>query len=165
VVTGLCAIYVVALALLWWKQRSFIYPVSAVSGAASAPDQGSRVVRLTTEDGYDLQTIYRPARPGFPTVVFFHGNGDSLVGGQQATRVLAARGYGLLLPEYRGYGGNEGVPNEVGLYRDGKATLLWLASQGIRAEQTVVIGNSLGSGVATEIAATNHIGALVLVSG
>ncbi|WP_445193912.1 alpha/beta hydrolase [Sphingomonas sp. Tas61C01] len=165
VLIGLCAIYLGALALLWWKQRSFIYPVPAVSGAAPVVDQGSHPVRLATEDGYHLHAIYRPARSGLPTIVFFHGNGDSLAGSQQATRVLAALGYGLLLPEYRGYGGNEGVPSETGLYRDGRATLLWLVSEGIPAEQTIVIGNSLGSGVATEIAATNHVGALILISG
>jgi fermentation-respiration switch protein FrsA (DUF1100 family) len=165
VLIGFCAIYLGALALLWWKQRSFIYPVPPVSGAASGVDRGSQLVRLTTEDGYHLHAIFRPARPGLPTIIFFHGNGDTLAGSQQATRVLAAQGYGLLLPEYRGYGGNEGVPSETGLYRDGRATLLWLVSQGIWAERIVVIGNSLGSGVATEIAATNHIGALILISG
>ena len=81
------------------------------------------------------------------------------------TRFLAAQGYGLLLPEYRGYGGNPGSPSEQGLYRDGEAGLAWLAAKSVRADHVVIIGNSLGSGIATEVAARHKVGGLVLVSG
>lgn len=160
-----CVIYLAAIAWLWWNQRSFIYPAPTVhTREAVTPDIGSEVVRLTTDDGVNLYAFYRPARPGWSTIIFFHGNGDSLAGSQQATRLLAARGYGLLLPEYRGYGGNQGSPTERGLYYDGGAALSWLMSHGVAPDQTIVIGNSLGSGVATELASRNRLGALVLIS-
>ncbi|CAN5331617.1 hypothetical protein BH09PSE4_BH09PSE4_06440 [soil metagenome] len=159
-------LYLAVLAALYWNQRSFIYPAPANHSAAATPaERGAIDVRIATEDGLDLRAIYRPAPPGRPTVIFFHGNGDSLAGSQEATRGIASAGYGVLLPEYRGYGGNRGSPSEEGLYRDGRAALRWLASQGVRPEQTVLIGNSLGSGVATEMALQRRVGGLILISG
>lgn len=165
VVALFCVLYVGVLSWLWWKQRTFLYPAPAQSAeAAIRPEAGNSILRLKADDGVELYAFYRPARPGWPTLLFFHGNGDSLAGSQQATRALATRGYGLLLPEYRGYGGNAGAPTERGLYRDGAAALNWLTAHGIPGAKTIVIGNSLGSGVATEVAGAHPVGALVLIS-
>jgi pimeloyl-ACP methyl ester carboxylesterase len=100
-----------------------------------------------------------------PTIVFFHGNGDTTAGSRVATQAFARAGYGLLLPEYRGYAGNPGSPSEEGLYKDGRAALQWLLGHGVQGPQIVLMGNSLGSGVATEMAAEHRVAALVLVSG
>jgi len=78
---------------------------------------------------------------------------------------LAAKGYGLLLAGYRGYDGNTGSPTEHGLYADGRSALEWLSGQGVPGSDTVLVGNSLGSGPATELAATSPIAGLVLISG
>lgn len=158
------AMYAGGLTWLYQKQRTFLYPAPIGPASIAAPAPGSHEVHLVTADGLHLRAIHRPARSGRPTILFFHGNGDSLAGSQQATRQFAAHGYGLLLPEYRGYGGNAGSPSEEGLYHDGEAAIRWLADQGIAPQRTIVVGNSLGSGVATELAARHRVGALVLVS-
>ncbi|WP_442680878.1 alpha/beta hydrolase [Sphingomonas sp. ASY06-1R] len=151
---------------LYAKQRTLIYP-APLDGAAMAlsAEAGMRAVSLTTTDGIVLRALYRPSQGGRPTILFFHGNGDSLAGSRAATALFAAQGYGLLLPEYRGYAGNPGRPSEEGLYRDGAAALRWLATHGTPPSRTIVMGNSLGSGVATEMAATHRVAGLVLVSG
>jgi pimeloyl-ACP methyl ester carboxylesterase len=159
------ALYIGLIAWLYWNQRRFIYPAPAGDNIAWKPEAGSHTVQIRTIDHLDVRAIYRPARSGRPTILFFHGNGDSLAGSEEATRLFAAQGYGLLLPEYRGYGGNPGSPSEAGLYRDGAAALEWLATQGITAGHTIVIGHSLGSGIASELAATHPVGALVVISG
>jgi fermentation-respiration switch protein FrsA (DUF1100 family) len=166
VLAAMGMLYLGAIGWLYAKQRDLIYP-APVDGAAMAlsAGDGMRAVRLTTTDGIGLRALYRPAQRGRPTILFFHGNGDSLAGSRAATALFAAQGYGLLLPEYRGYAGNPGSPSEQGLYRDGAAALRWLAAQGTPPDRTILIGNSLGSGVATEMAATHRVAALVLVSG
>src|SRR5437867_7938918 len=77
---------------------------------------------------------------------------------------FGADGYGVLLVEYRGYGGNPGSPSEAGLYHDGRAALAFLEREGITGRRLVLYGESLGSAVAVQLAATREVGALVLES-
>ncbi|GAA0329378.1 hypothetical protein GCM10009087_44480 [Sphingomonas oligophenolica] len=155
-------LYLVAVGALFLFQRSLFYPMPKAIPVRPA---GFDDVRIRTNDGLELRAFYRPAKPGLPTLLFFHGNGSDIEGSLYATRLLVAQGYGALLPEYRGYGGNPGSPSEQGLYQDGEAALTWLEARGLAAARIVVIGNSLGSGVATEMAARHRISGLALVSG
>ena len=159
---GLSALYLVILLGLFLVQRTLLFPAP---GEAGTELPGYLAARLDTEDGLRLAAAYRPGSASLPTIVFFHGNGDSLAGADEATRAIGAAGYGLLLVEYRGYAGNPGSPGEQGLYRDGRAALAWLKQRRVSPGCIVVIGNSLGSGVATEIAAGAPVAGLVLVSG
>lgn len=156
-------IYLLILAGLFCFQRSFFYP--APRTVIARPEAGFEDIRIVTIDGLKLRAFYRPARAGLPTLIFFHGNASDLAAGEYATRGLVAQGYGVMLPEYRGYGGNPGSPDEQGLYRDGEAALSWLAAKGVPSGRVVAIGNSLGSGVATEMAARHRLAGLVLISG
>jgi fermentation-respiration switch protein FrsA (DUF1100 family) len=158
------ALYVAVVGLLFVKQRAMIYP-GAQRAVDRSPIPGFTEAMLRTADGLELRALHAPARKGLPTLVFFHGNGDNLGGAVAATRMLGAAGYGLLLPEYRGYGGNPGAPSEAGLYADGEAALAWLGQHAVPVQQTVLLGNSLGSGVATELAMRHQVAGLVLISG
>ncbi len=151
------------LVLLFTMQRSIFYP--APRDYPTTAPEGFAMVETRTSDGLRLTAAYRPARPGKPTLVFFHGNGDSLAGAAVATQALVAIGYGAMLVEYRGYAGNPGSPSEEGLYRDGEAALAWLDERGLRTESLILIGNSMGSGTATELASRHPVRALILVSG
>lgn len=159
----LLMLVVAVTAILYTQQRRLIFPAPA-SYPETAP-AGFRLVHTATDDGLRLSAFHRAAEPGRRTLLFFHGNGDNLLGAIQATRGPAAVGHGLLLAEYRGYGGNPGSPSEAGLYRDGEAAMRWLAAEGVAARDIVVVGNSIGSGPATEIAARHDVSALMLVSG
>ena len=150
-------------AVLYFGQRYFIYP--APRQIMAEPPPGYRFVQTRTSDGLSLRTAYIPAKDAKPTLLFFHGNGDSIAGADVATRLLVDNGYGALLIEYRGYAGNPGSPNEDGLYRDGEAAIEWLSGEGIGVDEIIMIGNSLGSGPATEMALRHDPAALVLISG
>jgi uncharacterized protein len=154
---------VAATALLYAQQRRLIFPAPAQYPQAAPP--GLRLVSTQTDDGLRLSAFYRAAQPGQRTILFFHGNGDNLLGAIEATRGPAANGNGLLLVEYRGYGGNPGSPGEAGLYRDGEAAMRWLNDAGVAARDVIVVGNSIGSGPATEMALRHDVAALMLVSG
>lgn len=154
-------LYLAAVLLLFLAQRAMIYP--APKGPAEIPAGFERVV-LHTDDGLALTAAWRPAAPGRRTVLFFHGNGDSLPGAAFATRQLAAAGYGLLLADYRGYSANPGKPSEDGLIRDGEAALAFLKTKGLPPKSLVLMGASLGTGVATQLAKAHPPAALVLAS-
>ena len=161
---ALAVSYLAVTALAFVFQRKLIYfpsPERPVLSAAAAETYSE--VTLTTADGFDLLAWYAPPGHGEAAVlVYFHGNAE-LIGDRAGKMVpYLGAGYGALLVEYRGYGGNPGRPSEAGLTRDGHAALDWLAAHGVAAARVIVYGSSLGSGVAVELAATRRLAALVL---
>lgn len=153
--------YAIMIAILWAMQDRFIYPAPQY---AVEPLPGFSAITLNTDDGLQLRAFKRPADEGRPTLVYFHGNGGTLLAATRATRTLAEAGFGLLLVEYRGYGGNPGSPSEQGFYRDGRAAFAWLASQGIAPQHTIIVGNSIGSGTAVQMAREFSPRALMLTA-
>lgn len=136
--------------LLYTYQRELIYPVPEVDRAVPA---GFQHISYATEDGLTLSAGYRPARPGMPTLLFFHGNSVDWQSTEHTTELAVARGYGVLAAEYRGYGGNPGTPSEAGLYADGRAALAWLQAQGVPLDH------------ARQLAAANPAARLVTLPG
>jgi fermentation-respiration switch protein FrsA (DUF1100 family) len=155
------AAYLLVVAAMFALQRQLIYP--APDRAPPLPAGFERLVLRNAPD-LRLEAAWREPAPGMPTVVFLHGNGDSWQGGAAATEALAQEGLGVLLAGYRGYSDNSGDPDESGLYADGAAALDWLNRRGLPDRRVIIIGNSLGSGVATELARKRPPAALILVS-
>ncbi len=164
VIVVLVAIYGGLLALVYVTQRSFIYlpdgrrPDLALSGAAGIFE----AVSLKATDGIATISWYRPAREGTPTLVLFQGNAGNIADRLFKVLPFLQDGWGVLLVGYRGYGGNPGQPTEAGLYADGRAALGYLAQQGVVPGRLVLYGESLGSGVAVQMASEFAAGALVL---
>ncbi|MEG3147330.1 alpha/beta fold hydrolase [Sphingomonas sp. RT2P30] len=159
------ALYIAVLAGLYVKQRDLIYPGAGGHRGLVASEVDFEEVMLTTADGLHLRALYRAPRAGMPTVLMFHGNGHAVSGSAAAMRPLIGDGYGLLLSEYRGFGGNPGKPSEQGLYRDARAAWGWLRAKGVAPDRIVLLGYSLGSGVAAQLALEHPPRALVLVAG
>lgn len=159
------ALYGAVLAGLYVKQRDLIYPGAGSHRGLVASEEGFDEVMLTTADGLHLRALYRAPRAGMPTLLMFHGNGESVAGSAAAMRPLIGDGYGMLLSEYRGFGGNPGQPDEQGLYRDARAAWGWLRAKGVAPDRIVLLGYSLGSGVAAQLALEHRPRALVLVAG
>lgn len=162
---AIALLYLALLAALYGMQRRLIYPGWWRGTAAVTPDlAGYRDVAITTADGLRGRLLYHPPREGKPVVLFFHGNGDSVLGSVVSVEALVAAGYGAVLPEYRGYDGNPGEPSEQGLYADGRAARAWMAANGIAPDRTIVMGYSIGTGIAAQIALEMRPRALVLVA-
>lgn len=158
-------IYLAVVGLLYTFQRRLIYPGWYFGTAAVDPDRaGYRDIAVTTSDGVRGRLLYHPPQPGKPVILFFHGNGDSVLGSVVAVHSLVAAGYGAVLPEYRGFDGAAGIPDEAGLYKDARAARAWMAANGIGPGRTVVIGYSLGTGVAAQMALEQQPRALILVA-
>ena len=69
-----------------------------------------------------------------------------------------------MLISWRGFSGNKGSPTEKNLYQDAEAAIKWLNEQKIENEQIILYGESLGSGVAVEIAKKNDFNGIILES-
>ena len=146
-------IYCLFVACLYLFQRRILFVPGKVSPdrqEAGVPDM--REIDLSSADGLRLRAWYRGATDSRPTIVYFQGNAGSIAGRGFKARAFIDRGYGVLLVGYRGYGGNPGVPSESGLILDGRAALSFLQAEGVSAKDTVLYGESLGSGIAVALA-------------
>lgn len=164
VLIGAAALYLAALGYLWATQRSHVFrpgngPLDLINSTVASY---MREETIHTADGLVLTAWYAPARPGQRTIVYIHGNAGTLGDRHERVQPYLERGFGMLLVGYRGYGGNPGEPTEAGLYDDGRAHLDWLIGQGVRQDEVVLYGESLGAAVATQLATERKAAALVL---
>ncbi|MGH6813953.1 MAG: alpha/beta hydrolase [Methylocella sp.] len=159
------AIYVLMLAgLAVFQRRLQYFPDRHLVDPAQAGMSGVEDLRLTTDDGETLVAWYVPAKDGHPLILYFHGNGGALADRVPRFRALTASGYGLLAISYRGYGGSTGSPTQTGLMEDGETAYLEARARGYGGDRIVLMGESLGTGVAIALAATHEAAALVLDS-
>ncbi|HEY1751165.1 MAG TPA: alpha/beta hydrolase [Caulobacteraceae bacterium] len=159
----LAVLWGLAVAAAYVFQRDLLYhpdPVLRDPDPAGPPVQ---VGRLTTRDGEHLVAWWLPPKPSQPAILYFGGNGDSLIGETDRLRIIARAGVGVLAVAYRGYSGSSGHPTEAGLHADAEAAYAWLAAR-YPPGMIVIEGHSLGSGVAVRLAAGHPARALVLVS-
>jgi fermentation-respiration switch protein FrsA (DUF1100 family) len=158
-------IFVMLILLMYLFQRQLIYfPSQEVPQLHDYQANDMRVITLNTQDGLVLNSWYKPAKTDQPTVLYLHGNAGHIGGRMALARQFMDAGLGLLLLEYRGYGGNKGRPSEKGLYEDGLAGMRFLHQRGIKSEHIALYGESLGTGVATKLAVENRVCAVVLQS-
>jgi fermentation-respiration switch protein FrsA (DUF1100 family) len=164
IVITIVTLYGAATLGLYAFQRDIIYIGSHAALARPALRRPSafRDVTVTTDDHLTLTGWYAPATAKPLTIVYFHGNGDTVGSSTPVAAPYVAAGYGFLITEYRGYAAMPGQPTEAGLYADARAFLNTLITSGVREEDIVVFGYSLGTGVATEMATEFHLRGIML---
>ncbi|PWJ16230.1 alpha/beta hydrolase [Jannaschia seohaensis] len=141
-------LYLLAVGGLWAFQETFIFPGwDGPSAAQVAAVPGLEEIVIPGE--VPLRAWTRPPGPGAPTIVVFHGNAGTQWSQLEA---FAARDWGILIAAYRGFAGNSGAPSEAGLYADAEAVLAHAAATGLAPADTVLYGESLGTGVAARMA-------------
>ena len=154
--------------VIWLAQRSLIYfPDGHLPSPVAVGLSRAEVVGFQTEDGLDLSAWLVPASesPANRTIVVFNGNGGNRSYRARLAATFAEYGWSTLLMDYRGYGGNPGLPTEIGLERDARAALKFLASRGdVDLTRIVYFGESLGAAVAVRLAVDFPPAALILRS-
>ena len=162
---ALAAVYLGALGLVFMLQRQYIYlPDERRADLVAAGAVGLlEEVPLTAADGVKTVSWFHPPEaPGRPVLVFLHGNAGNIADRVFKIASFVGEGWGVMLVGYRGYGGNPGKATERGLYADARAALAFLGKRDIVPARLVLYGESLGSGIATEMALGTDAGALVL---
>jgi fermentation-respiration switch protein FrsA (DUF1100 family) len=121
---------------------------------------------LRAKDGKTVHVLHFRTPGAKRTLVHFHGNADTIRSMGGVASDLQGYGFDVMLVEYRGYGASrdQGPPSEKGLYLDAEAALDALAAEGVGADRVVLWGTSLGTGVATEMAARGRGRGLILVT-
>jgi len=156
------------LVLLWAGQRSLLYlPLGSVLPPAEAGVPEAEPFSVVTPDGLSLGAWFLPApsHSARATVIVFNGNAGNRSYRAPLARALADAGFHVCLSDYRGYGGNPGSPSEIGLLMDARAIHAAVAARpDVDARRIILLGESLGTGVAVAIAGEAKPMAVVLRS-
>lgn len=144
--------YAAACVALYFGQRSFIY--FPQPRTLATPTE-----LFTMADGTAVEVTVR-SRPGSDALLYFGGNAED-VSRQLPVLAQAFPDHAIYLMHYRGYSGSEGKPSEAALVGDA-LTLFDRVHE--RHERVWVVGRSLGSGVAVQLAAARPVHRLVLVT-
>jgi pimeloyl-ACP methyl ester carboxylesterase len=157
--------YLAVLGVLYAVQRPLLYG-SEINRVKVTPAQAgvaqAQAETLTTVDGEKLSAWFvAPTDAGKPVYLYFHGKEGSLRQRVRPIQSMAAGGSGVLAIDYRGFGASSGEPTEAGLYEDGEAAYNWLRAR-VAASRIILVGESLGTGVAVWLAAREPAAALIL---
>jgi fermentation-respiration switch protein FrsA (DUF1100 family) len=158
------AIYLCFVVVVYFAQSYLIYhPVGKLGTPAGKNLPEMTEITIDTHDGLDLAAWFaKPSKDKDKVVVFFHGNAGNASGRQPKIKEFLNKGYGFLMVEYRGYGGNPGKPNEIDNKKDAQAAIRYLKEQGYNQNDLVLYGESLGTGIATYIASETAPAAVIL---
>jgi len=152
-ISVLALIYIALCAILFFNQRSMIYvpqPRTVIDGSTmlTLPVDGAKVLVTTVP------------RPGAHALIYFGGNAEDVSYGLPALEA-AFPGHAIYLMHYRGYGGSSGNPTEAALFSDAIALFDKVHAE---HQSILVVGRSLGSGVATYLASVRPVARLALVT-
>jgi fermentation-respiration switch protein FrsA (DUF1100 family) len=151
-------------AVMYLAQRKLLYfPETLRTPPAAVGLPAAEEITLDTTDGEHVIAWHVPPRANSAVVIYFHGNGGSLRLRNERFQKITANGTGLVALSYRGYGGSSGSPTESGLLADADAAYAFAIAR-YPAERIVLWGESLGSGVATALAAKSKVGRVILES-
>ncbi len=162
---GFFGFFLLWIVFLYFMQNKMVYFPPELSAIDFSIIKGFEQQEVETADGLKIKGYYLAPQKSKPIILEFHGNASHPAWEAAKFRDLVNNeGYGLLLAEYRGYGGNPGTPSETNLYLDGNAYLNWIKSNPeLKDNPIVVYGASIGSGVAVDVAKHHPvISALIL---
>lgn len=143
--------YVVLVGAVALGYRSFLYPSRHDDLVPSA--RGAQLLRIQDGDAPPVYALHAPAPPDSPTLVMFHGNGEDLVDEARTVTAFADLGVGVLSVEYPGYGlAGDQRTTEASIYAAAETAIAHLDRLGVDRAHRVLVGFSLGTGVATEMA-------------
>ncbi len=160
---ALAAIYlVVAMAALIFQRKLLYIPDSTRISPVDAGLRDVSEVELKTSDGNTLIVWAAPATAGKPTLLYFHGNGGGLIDRRDRIQRFTNAGYGVFMLAYRSYSGSTGKPTEKAIIADAALAFDALVARGAPASDIVIYGESLGTGVAVQTAASRKPAAVIL---
>ena len=169
VLQTLLGIALVLLFLRWYEPRMVFYPHIPTRELEHAPDEiglSYENVELRTSDGLRIHGWFIPCPSDSPTgltLLFLHGNAGNISHRLSKCQTFSDLGLDVFLIDYRGYGQSEGRPDERGTYHDADAAYEYLVQQrSVAPDRIVVYGESLGTGVAVDLASRMPVGGVIL---
>ena len=146
-------------------QRNLLYHPSENNYFGDQLEVKIEKVKIKTQDNIELLSWYHNKNiDRYKTILFLHGNAGTLENRIHKINHFKDMNINFLLVAWRGFNGNKGKPTEKGLYEDARSAVVWLKSKGIKENNIVIYGESLGTVVATEIEQNKNFAGVILES-
>ena len=157
--------YIVVIIFVYFYQRNLLYHPSENNYQNDTIQFNHQEIFIKVNDEIKLKSwIINKDLKNLKTLVFFHGNAGDLSNRIYKLNELDKLNINILLISWRGFSGNEGYPTEKNLYEDAEAAIKWLNKKKVSNSQIILYGESLGTGVAVEIASKNNFNSIILES-
>jgi fermentation-respiration switch protein FrsA (DUF1100 family) len=152
----------------WFEHHQVYHPDRVMIATGAELGRPFEELSLKTTDRVELHAWFYPVNKSSPrgelVALVCHGNAGNISHRLELCATLLGIGLNVLLFDYRGYGRSGGRASEEGTYLDAEAAYNWLLQRGFAARNVILFGESLGGGIATELAIRKPIGGLVLES-
>jgi len=158
-------IYILILLSIYIFQRNLLYHPSENNYYGDKITVSVEKIKIKTKDNIDLIAWYHKKNLNeYKTILFLHGNAGSLENRIHKINHFKDININFLIVAWRGFSGNKGKPTEDGLYEDARSSVRWLKTKGVDEKNLIIYGESLGTGIATEIAQNKNFAGVILES-
>lgn len=166
IIIAVIAAYLLICLLIWAFQRKLMYVPQkhVVTPYMNEAPENMKPVSYKSRDGLELKAFFAPPEDKMPVIIYFHGNTGIVSDAAHKMIPMAKAGFGVLMPEYRGYDDNPGSPSERGLISDALGARD-LAQRLCPNAPVIYYGMSLGTGVANALAEQIPPDALIQEAG
>lgn len=150
ILTWVLVAYISTFAYMYFFQRNLVFRPSGNPFQETYTPYVPWVYE--TSYGLKLRGLWYPPEAGKKTIVIFQGNAGNIGGRRSKADLFREQGMGTALVGYRGYNGNPGQPTEEALYTDARQAIKSLIDKGVKVQDMILYGESLGTGVAIQMA-------------
>ena len=167
-ILALVFFYVLLLIIVFFFQGNLLYHPTTdnyLKNQVEREPAEIEKVKITTKDKINLiGWFYNRNLEESKTILFFHGNAGPLENRTYKLNHFKNLNLNFLIIAWRGFSGNKGKPNEIGLYEDARSAVRWLNKKGIQDKNIILYGESLGTAVSLEIAQNKKYAGIILES-
>ena len=165
IISSIILAYFSIILFVYFYQRNLLYHPSENNYLNDKINFNYKEIFIETDKDIKLKSWFiNKDLKKFKTVVFFHGNAGNLLNRVYKLNELNKLEINILISSWRSFSGNKGKPTEKNLYYDAKKIVKWIKMQGVESKDIILYGESLGTGVVTELASKNDFGGIILES-
>jgi len=164
-VSSVVLAYFIIILFVYFYQRNLLYHPSENNYLNDKITFNYEEIFIETDKNINLKSWFiKKDLNKFKTILIFHGNAGNLFNRVYKLNELNKLDVNILLISWRGFSGNKGKPTEKNLYYDAEEAVKWLNNRGVISKNIILYGESLGTGVATELGTSNAFGGIILES-
>ena len=164
-VSSVALAYFIIILFVYFYQRNLLYHPSENNYLNDKITFNYEEIFIETDKNINLKSWFiKKDLNKFKTILIFHGNAGNLFNRVYKLNELNKLDVNILLISWRGFSGNKGKPTEKNLYHDAEEAVKWLNNRGAISKNIILYGESLGTGVATELGTSNAFGGIILES-